>query len=134
MYVFCRKNTKFIAHFSRLSQLLFSTQIHYSPISTFTCLEALIIHLSPSTSKLSPINYCHQNLNTISTLSLISQRYITVLSITFPYISWLYSFDSSISTFKTSVLERLILFCVLKTSILLTSININIASKIVGCW
>jgi hypothetical protein len=28
----------------------------------------------------------------------------------------------------------LILFCVLKTSILLTSINIDIASSIVGCW
>jgi hypothetical protein len=35
---------------------------------------------------------------------------------------------------KTSVLERLILFCVSKTSILLTSINIDIASRIVGCW
>jgi hypothetical protein len=57
-----------------------------------------------------------------------------VLSIIFPYISWLYYFDSSISTFETSVLERLILFCVSKTSILLTSINIDIASRIVGCW
>jgi hypothetical protein len=57
-----------------------------------------------------------------------------VLSIIFPYISWLYSFDSSISTFETSVLERLILFCVPKTSILLTLINIDIASRIVGCW
>jgi hypothetical protein len=57
-----------------------------------------------------------------------------VLSIIFPYISWLYSFNSSISTFETSVLERLILFRVPKTSILLTSINIDIASRIVGCW
>jgi hypothetical protein len=57
-----------------------------------------------------------------------------VLSIIFPYISWLYSFDSYILTFETSVLERLILFCVSKTSILLTSINIDIVSRIVGCW
>jgi hypothetical protein len=57
-----------------------------------------------------------------------------VLSILFPYISWLYSFDSYISTFETSVLKRLILFCVSKTSIQLTSINIDIVSRIVGCW
>jgi hypothetical protein len=50
-----------------------------------------------------------------------------VLSMTFSHISWLYSFDSSTLTFETSVLEKLILFCVLKTSILLTSINIDIA-------
>jgi hypothetical protein len=50
-----------------------------------------------------------------------------VLSLTFSYISWLYSFNSSTSTFETSVLEKLIIFCVLKTSILLMSINIDIA-------
>jgi uncharacterized membrane protein len=52
-----------------------------------------------------------------------------VLFITSFHISLLYSFDSYTSTFETSVLEKLILFCVLKTSILLTSINIDIALK-----
>jgi hypothetical protein len=114
--------TSRISHIS--SSLLKYTIALYRPLLVLSS-----HHLSPSTSELSSINYHHQNLNTISTLSLISQRYIMVLSLTFSYISWLYSFDSSTLTFETSILEKLILFCVLKTSILLMSINIDIALK-----
>jgi hypothetical protein len=76
--MFYRINHKFIAHFSRLSQLRVSTQIRYSPISTLTHLKALDIivyhHL--------PRNYCLSTIvNKISILYLSEVYYSIVYNI-----------------------------------------------------